>query len=179
MFSQEVGDVIWGHINGTLASSSGGVAIGSSVISGMVCYFLATDASLMSFDFAIKAFVFVHELLLFSVGVSLSHFCGVDIHSVSSLRGGAWSGIFVSSILIASSLVLPRCQSEGFVKPCFLLTELRGGQPLLMRFSGLFFPFLKGPWRVCIWIEAGGMDDCSGEQWFHGVFEDFNSSLVI
>jgi len=133
----------------------------------------------MSSDFTVETFVFIHELFLFSVGMSLSHPTGINVHGVSSLRGGAWSGSSVSSVLVAFSLGLLGCQSKGFVKSCFLLTELGGGQPLLVGFPGLFFPFLEGPWRFCIWIEVRGMYDCPSKRWFHGMFESFDSSLVV
>jgi len=48
-----------------------------------------------------------------------------------------------------------------------------------MRFSGLFFPSFEGPWVFRIWVEVRGMYDCPSQWWFHGVFEDFNGSLVI
>ena len=102
---QETGDVVWGHINGVLVPNGGIVAFSGSTIFGAVRYFLATDASLMSFDFAVKAFVFVHELLLFSIGVRLSHSVGVNVHSVSSLGSGSWSRRSVSSVLVGFSLV--------------------------------------------------------------------------
>jgi len=133
----------------------------------------------VSFDFTIEIFVFIHKLFLFGVRMCLSHSIGVDIHGMSSLRGSMWSGSFVSSILVTFPLVLLGCQSEGFIKSLFLLTELRGGQPLLVGFSGLFFLFLESPWNVHVWIKVWGMYDCSGEWWFHGMFEGFNSSLVI
>ena len=105
MVFQEVGDVVWGHVNGVLVPNSGIVAFSGSATFGAVCYFLATDTSLMSFDFAVEAFVFIHELLLFGVRMCLSHSVGIDVHSVSSLGGSAWSGSPVSSILVVFPLV--------------------------------------------------------------------------
>jgi len=179
MFGQEAGDVVWGHINGALALNSGVVAISGFTIFGTIHYFLVTDVGLMSSNFAIETLVFVHKLFLFSIRVCLSHSAGINIHGMSSLRGGAWSGSSVSSVLIASPLVWFRHQSKGSVKSLFLLTELRGGQPLLVRFSGLFFPFLEGPWSFCVWVEIGGVYDCSGEWWFHSMFKGFDGSFVI
>jgi len=89
MFCQEAGDVVWGHINGTLASNSGGVTVSSFATFGSVRYFLATDAGLMSFDLAIETFVFVHELFLLSIGMHLSHSSSINVHGMSSLEGGA------------------------------------------------------------------------------------------
>jgi len=105
MVFQETGDVIWGHVNGVLVPNSGIVAFSGSATFGAVRYFLATDASLMSFDFAVEAFVFVHELLLFGIRMCLSHSIGIDIHGVSSLGGGVWSRSFVSSVLVVFPLV--------------------------------------------------------------------------
>jgi len=126
MVFQETRDVVWGHINGILTSNGRCVAISGFATFGTVCYFLVTDAGLMSFDFAIEAFVVFHELLLFGIGVCLSHSVGVNVHGISSLEGGAWSGSFVSSVLIVFPLVWLGCQSEGSVESLFLLTELGG-----------------------------------------------------
>ena len=105
MVFQETGDVVWGHINGVLVPNSRIVTFSGSATFGAVHYFLATDTSLMPFDFAVKAFVFVHELLLFGVGMCLPHSVSIDVHSISSLRGGTWSGSSVSSVLVGFSLV--------------------------------------------------------------------------
>jgi len=109
VFHQETGDVIWGHINGTLALNSRSVVISGFATFGMVRYFLATDAGLMSSDFAIEAFVFLHELLLFVIGVCLSHPVGINVHGIASLGGGAWSGSSVSSMLVVFPLVWFGC----------------------------------------------------------------------
>ena len=105
MVFQETRDVIWGHINGVMVPNSRCVTISSFATFGTVRYFLATDAGLVSFDFAIETFVFVHELLLFGVGMCLSHSVGVNVHGISSLRGGVWSRSSVSSGLVVSPLV--------------------------------------------------------------------------
>ena len=179
MVIQETGDVVWGHINGVLASNSRGVTVSGFAIFGTVCYFLVTDMGLMSFDFVIEAFVIFHELLLFGIRMCLPHSVGVDVHSMSSLGGGVWSRSSVSSILVVSSLVLFRCQSEGFVESLFLLTELGSSQPFLIRLSGLIFPFFESPWGFHIWVKIRGLYNYSGEWSFHSMFESFYSSLVI
>jgi len=100
MIFQETRDVIWGHIDGVLSPSSRGVVASSFATFGTVCHFLATDAGLMSSVFAVEALIFLYKLLLFGIGMHLSHSVSVNIYGISSLGGGAWSGSFVSSILV-------------------------------------------------------------------------------
>jgi len=76
-------------------------------------------------------------------------------------------------------LVWLGCQSKGFVKSLFLLTELSSGLPFQMGLSGLFFPFFESPWGFCIWVKVRGLYNCSSKWFVHGVFEGFYSSLVI
>jgi len=76
MFCQETGDVIWGHIDRTLASGGGIVAVSGFATFGTVRYFLVTDTGLVSSDFAIETLVFIHKLFLFGIRMHLSHSTG-------------------------------------------------------------------------------------------------------
>jgi len=102
---QEARDVVWGHVNGVLVSDGRSVTASGFATFGTVRYFLAADTGLVSLDFTIEAFVFIHKLLLFGIRMCLSHSIGVDVHGVSSLGSGSWSGSSVSSILVVFPLV--------------------------------------------------------------------------
>ena len=104
MVFQETRDVVWGHVNGILVSDGRSVTASGSAIFGTVRYFLAADTGLVSLNFRIETFVFIHKLLLFGVGVGLSHSIGVNVHGISSLGGGVWSGSSVSSVLVVFPL---------------------------------------------------------------------------
>jgi len=101
---QETGDVVWGHVNGVLISNGRSVTASGFATFGTVRYFLAADTGLVSLNFTIETFVFIHKLLLFGVGMCLSHSIGVDVHGISSLGGGAWSRSSVSSVLVVFPL---------------------------------------------------------------------------
>jgi len=119
MIFQETGDIIWGHINGVLASNSRGVVTSDFATSGMVRHFLATDTGLVSFNFAIETLVFLYKLFLFGVGMCLSHSVGINVHGISPLEGRAWSRSSVSSILVIFPLVWFGYQPKGLVESLF------------------------------------------------------------
>jgi len=148
----------------------------------------------MSFDFAIKAGVVFHEVrflglrvLLSSArgGIDIGGNCSIDVHMISSLRGGASSIVVASSIIVFSlvivvpSVILFGEEFECLEEPLACLGELGCHLPFEMRFAGLFFPLLEGPWGLCSRVEVGGINDGTSESFGHAVFESFNSSLVI
>ena len=71
---QETRNVVWGHVNGFLVLGRKALGGFASVLaaSGMVCLFLVTIAGLMSFDFAIETFSFLHEFSFLGLGVLLT-----------------------------------------------------------------------------------------------------------
>jgi len=76
-----------------------------------VCLFLVTILGLVSLDFAVEARVASHKFHFLGFRVLLSsasggvNICGdssVDVHMISSLRGGVLSIVVVSSITASS-----------------------------------------------------------------------------
>jgi len=85
--------------------------LGATTEVSMVCLFLATILGSVSLDFAVEARVGSHEFRFLGFGVLLSSassgvdICGgssINIHVISSLRGGASSIVVVSSIVVPS-----------------------------------------------------------------------------
>ena len=129
---QETGDIVWGHVRGFLGRNA---LSGPGVLAapGTVCLFLATIAGLVSFDFAVEALPFFHKFRFLGFGVLLasSQNVGVDVHGVSSLRGGA-SSIVVSSSTVIFGWGLPGGYSEGLEESLLLLLILGGGFPFMI-----------------------------------------------
>jgi len=157
----------------------------------VVGLFLATILGSVSLDFTVEAQVASHKFCFLGFGVLLSsasdgvNVCGfssVDVHMVSSLRGGTFPIVspIVSSVTASSGVVaLPRGKFECLEESLTPLGELSCCLPFEMGFVGLFFPFLEGPRGFSGRVIGGGINDGASESLSHSVFESFNGSLVI
>jgi len=148
--------------------------------------FLATILGLVSFDFAVEAGVASHEFCFLCFGVLGSSagsgidFRDINIHTISSLRGGTLSIVVVLPIAASSLVVvLPGGEFESLEESLTSLGELGCRLPFEMGFAGLFFPFFESPRVFGGWIIGGGIDDGASESLSHSMFEGFNSSLVV
>jgi len=163
--------------------------VGSTAEVTVVGLFLATVFGLVSLFFAIEARVASHEFRFLGLGVLLSsaggvNVCsnsGVDIHVVSSLRGGVFvvPPIVVSSLVVILPIGLLGREFECLEESLTCLGELGCRLPFEMGFVSLFFPLFERPRGVCGGVEVGGINDGTSESFGHSMFQGFNSSLVI
>jgi len=103
---------------------------------------------------------------------------------ISSLRGGASvvpiPPVVVSSETASSRVVgLPRSEFECLEESLTSLGELGCHLPFKVRLASLFFPLFECPRDICGRVEVGGINDGASESFVHGMFEGFNSSLVV
>ena len=149
--------------------------------------FLATDIGSVSWFFAIEAQVASHEFHFLGFRVLLSFasgsidICSVDIHMISSLRGGTLVvlPVVASSLVIALPIGLLGREFECLEESLTCLGELGCHLPFHMGFVGLFFPFFEGPGMLCGRVEGGGINDGTSESFLHPVFQGFNGFFVI
>jgi len=153
-----------------------------------VCLFLVTILGSVSLDFAVEARVASHEFHFLGFGVLLSSasgsidICGnssIDIHMISSLRGGALSIIVVSSLVIVPPIVLLGGKFECLEESLTSLGELGCCLPFEMGFAGLFFPFFESPGDFSGGVEGRGVNNGASESLGHSMLESFDSSFVI
>jgi len=145
----------------------------------------------VSLFFAVEAQVASHELRFLgfrvlssaSGSIDVRGDCGVDVHVVSSLRGGASvvsiPPVVVSSETASSWVVGPRREFECLEESLTSLGELGCRLPFKVRLASLFFPLFECPRDVCGRVEVGGINDGASKAFIHGVLEGFDSSLVI
>jgi len=76
--------------------------------------------------------------------------CSVDIHMVSSLRGGAasWSTGMSSAMVSSTVWIDSECSVHCLSLWVDWFSILHPGFPFEMLFSSFFFPFLESPARV-------------------------------
>jgi len=123
-------------------------------------------------------------LLSTSSGVDVLSDCSVDVHMISSLRGGASvvpiPPVVVSSETASSRVVsLPGGEFKCLEESLTSLGELGCRLPFKVRLAGLFFPLFECPRDICGRVEVGGSNDGASESFVHSVFEGFDSSFVI
>jgi len=167
--------------------------VGATTEITAVSLFLATILSLVSLDFAVEAQVASHKFCFLGFGVLLSSAsggidifsdCSVDVHMISSLRGGV-SVIFVLPVVVppittsSGVVILPWGKFECLEESLTSLGELGCRLPFEMGFAGLFFPFFEGPGVLCSRVIGGGINDGTSESLSHSVLEGFDGSLVI
>jgi len=154
--------------------------------------FLATVVGSMSWFFAVEAQVASHEFRFLgfrvlssaSGSVNVRGDCSVDVHMVSSLRGGASvvpvPPVVVSPVTASSWVVdLPRGNFKGLEESLMSLGELSCRLPFKVRLASLFFPLFESPGNVCGRVEVGGINDGASEPFVHAVFEGFDGSFVV
>ena len=122
--------------------------------------FLAAISSAVSSDFAVETLIVFHKFLFLFFGVCLSiaarcigsvDFYGVDVHCVSSLRGGASSSAVIVVVTVSSD-------SECLVESSACIWAI-GAKflPFSVLFVGFFDPSLEGPGDL--WIVMVSADD--------------------
>jgi len=163
--------------------------IRATTVVTMVCLFIATVSGSMSFVFAIEASVASHEFCFLGFRVLLSsasysvNICGdssIDVHMISSLRGGVSSIVVPPILVVVPSIgVLLGGEFECLEESLTFLGELSCCLPLEVGFVGLFFPLFESPLDFCGRVEGGGINDGTGESFGHRVFESFDGSLVV
>jgi len=117
-------------------------------------------------------------------GIDICGNRGVDVHVISSLRGGASvvpvPPIVVSSETASSRVVsLPGGEFKCLEESLTSLGELGCRLPFKVRLASLFFPLFERPRGFCGGVEVGGINDSTSKAFIHAVFEGFDSSLVI
>ena len=119
-----------------------------------------------------------------SCSVDISGDSSINVHMISSLRGGTSSIIVASSIAISSLVVISpiglfwgefKCLEESLT----CLGKLGCCLPFEMGFAGLFFPLFEGPGDLCSGVEGRGINDGASKSFGHSMFESFDGSLVI
>jgi len=167
--------------------------VGATTEVTMVSLFLVTILGSVSFDFAVEAQVAFHEFRSLGFGVLLSSAsgsvdirgdCSVNVHMISSLRGGA-SVVLVPPVIVPSVTTsswvidLPRSQFECLEESLMSLGELGCCLPFEMGFVGLFFPLFESPGVFSSGVEGRGINNGAGESLSHSVFEGLYGSLVV
>ena len=166
--------------------------IGVTAEVSAVCLFLATILGSVSLDFTVEARVASHEFHFLGLRVLLSSasggvdICGdssIDVHMISSLRGGMTSivvpPVAISSLVIGPPIGLFGGKFEYLEESLTSLGELSCRLPFEMGFVGLFFPFFEGPGDFSGRSEGGGINDGASESLSHSMLESFNGSLVV
>ena len=117
-----------------------------------------------------------------SSGIDIGGDCSIDVHMISSLRGGTSSIVVVPPIAVSSLVIVPPMsllggQFESLEESLTCLGELGCCLPFEMGFAGLFFPLFEGPGDSR--VEGRGINDSTSESFGHSMLESFNGSLVI
>jgi len=182
---------VW-HSGCSVSPSGFPSVVGTTAEVTAVSLFLATDVGSVSWFFAVEAQVASHEVRFLGLGVLLSTSsgidvcgdCSVDVHMVSSLRGGALvvpvPPVVVPSVTASPRVVdLPRGEFEGLEESLTSLGELSCRLLFEMGFAGLFFPFFESPGDFGSGVVVGGINDGTSESLSHAVLEGFDSSLIV
>jgi len=158
-----------------------------------ICLFLVTILGSVSLDFTVEAGIASHEFCFLGFRMLLSstsggiNICGnssIDVHMISSLRGGASSIVVVppiatSSLVVVLPIGLLGEEFEGLEEFLMCLGELSCRFPSEMGFMGLFFPLFEGPGDLCGRVKVRGVNDGTSESFGHSMLESFDSSLVV
>jgi len=118
-------------------------------------------------------------------GIDVLGDCSINVHMVSSLRGGASVISIIPPVVVSSETAsswavgLPRGEFKCLEESLTSLGELGCCLPFEMGLASLFFPLFKGPGDICGRVEVGGINDGASEFFVYSVLEGFDSSLVV